>query len=192
MKRHPHLETKLRAKQKEWMDNGGREYLAGTSSRIWDGPEFRARNREYMTTRNPAKNPENMRKAQQTKKARGVTYEHLTGGNGAKSPAEKKVMGLLGEPWKHNHAVSMGAGSRVQGLPPHYKIDLARPDLNLGVELDGNSHNSPRARALDEKKDRALAERGWTILRFGNPETENDTNKCVVAIREAERKLSTT
>lgn len=48
-----------------------------------------------------------------------------------------------------------------------YLLDLAYPDLKLGVELDGAAHHSGRAdRERDLRRDARLAVEGWHIVRI--------------------------
>jgi len=48
------------------------------------------------------------------------------------------------------------------------RVDFAWPAAKLVVETDGGAfHDSPSDRARDERRDRALEHRGWTVLRFG-------------------------
>lgn len=72
----------------------------------------------------------------------------------------------LGPDWIPELAISLG--KRRPGFPTAYKVDLALPSQMLAVEVDGFSHCSRRD--LDAKKDAALAELGWTVLRFSNQE----------------------
>lgn len=48
-----------------------------------------------------------------------------------------------------------------------YNIDFAFPDQRLAVEYDGgNWHNTPKKRAIDERKAALLESLGWTIIRL--------------------------
>ena len=157
----------------------------------WADPEFRSRNTERMRTRNPSRNPETVAKIQATKKAAGVSYEHLTGGNGRLSPAEAHFLGVLGVGWVPSYAVTTHK-STDEGYPHHYKIDLAYPELQLGVECDGNSHKSSKARVRDRKKTDLLNSLGWTILRFWNHEIFSDTDRCAGLVSETMQRRYTT
>jgi hypothetical protein len=144
-----------------------------------------------MTESNPSSDPEVQKKIAATRKERGVDYSHLTGGNGKIAPAEQVLLDALGEPWVHSYAVSLGS-NRGEGYPTAYKIDLAMPELMIGVECDGKSHNSPSGRMRDAKKDAKLQAMGWTILRFWNQEILNDTTECVSKILALVQRASTT
>jgi very-short-patch-repair endonuclease len=54
-----------------------------------------------------------------------------------------------------------------------YSIDLAFPDILLGVEADGETfHKYPDQQQRDKQRDANLAKLGWTILRFTDEEIE--------------------
>ncbi|ALJ19539.1 endonuclease domain-containing protein [Microbacterium sp. No. 7] len=89
-------------------------------------------------------------------------------------------------------SVGTGKGARAQGFPPSFKIDLALPQVKLGVECDGESHKNPLARERDQRKTAFLESRGWTILRFWNREILTDTSECVRRIDEVLQSMSTT
>lgn len=56
---------------------------------------------------------------------------------------------------------------RVDGpRGPVAEIDIAFPDLMLGIEIDGPHHLLPDVAAADRQRDRALARLGWRIERF--------------------------
>lgn len=89
------------------------------------------------------------------------------GGNGTGMSSVERVVALkLGDGWQWNHPVAPADGTR----PFHYKIDFARPDLKLGVEVDGSSHNLKTRKAADRRRDQRLAARGWRVVRITNSE----------------------
>lgn len=54
-----------------------------------------------------------------------------------------------------------------------YSIDLAFPDILLGIEADGETfHKYPDQKERDKQRDANLAKLGWTILRFTDEEIE--------------------
>jgi hypothetical protein len=96
------------------------------------------------------------------------------GGNGHPLPLPVRhvLRGLSGD-WIPEYAVSLGR--RKHGFPTCYKLDIANPDTRIGLEIDGGSHSGKR-KALDRKKDTALASLGWKVLRFSNKEVLNWIN----------------
>jgi len=55
--------------------------------------------------------------------------------------------------------------------------------LKIGIEVDGQSHNSAKAKERDSKKDRKLEELGWHILRFRNEEVLENLNDTLLTIK---------
>lgn len=89
----------------------------------------------------------------------------VRGGNGkGLTKAQSALLDVLGPSWCTEWSISLG--QRMPGYPTHYKLDLARPDLKIGIEADGNSHYSRKEQ--DRKKDEMLDLLGWTVLRFWN------------------------
>ena len=77
----------------------------------------------------------------------------------------------------------------LAALPEHrvhrYSIDLAFPSLMLAVELDGIYwHSLPAMQAKDQRKDKALAERGWRVVRIPI-DRESTAESLAAAIAEA-------
>lgn len=102
----------------------------------------------------------------------------IRGGNGAgMTEPQKKLLGLLGEGWKSELSVGIGAGLREEYHAANvYKLDLGNKELKLGIECDGNSHNTLARRQQDTKKDAVLGLLGWTVLRFSNEKIMADTD----------------
>ena len=107
----------------------------------------------------------------------------VRGGNGhGPTNPEKLIMEAIPEiTW--NYAI--GLGSRGNGYPSNYKVDLAFPDLKLAIEVNGNSHNVLSRREQDLKKVARLTTLGWTVLRFKNQEVIQQTQKVISTILES-------
>lgn len=60
--------------------------------------------------------------------------------------------------WKRQHPLRLPAGSSAF-------LDIARPDIKLGVEVDGALHDSTPAVHSDKHRDMAAAELGWQVIR---------------------------
>lgn len=73
-----------------------------------------------------------------------------------------------------------------------YHLDVAWPELKLGVELDGAAyHGSKVQREKDVRRDAVLATYGWQIIRFTHARLNNDpegVRREVLAIIEIRRK----
>lgn len=76
------------------------------------------------------------------------------------------------------------------GTRPHtYKIDVASPELKLGIEVDGRSHLLARRKAEDRRKEAVLQRLGWTVLRFTNREVTERLEDCVQTVLSTISKL---
>ena len=64
--------------------------------------------------------------------------------------------------------------------------------LSLIIEIDGSSHDHPKAQTHDQERHNKLEEAGYTVLRFTNEEVLDDmTTVCMrideeIALLEAE------
>jgi very-short-patch-repair endonuclease len=63
-----------------------------------------------------------------------------------------------------------GGQFRRQAPIGPYFVDFAWLSLGLVIEIDGDGHFTPDAMAADRRRDRFLASRGLTVLRFSNSE----------------------
>lgn len=190
LKENPQLAQALReGHQKYFQSEEGQAMSSKHLKQLWQSSSFREENRKRMTENNPSKNSESIEKAKETKRRKGVTYEHLTGGNGTGlTLAEKLLSEALG--WETQLAVRTGQ-KKGSGYPYHYKLDVANLELRIGVECDGQSHFSRERKKQDEKKTLLLESLGWTILRFWNHEIENDLEGCLEKVREQVRMCTT-
>ncbi len=90
------------------------------------------------------------------------------GGNGkGMTEPQKILLAELGEGWIPEFAIATGE-KRGSGFPSAYKADIAKPSCRVAIELDGQSHHSPKQRAKDAKKDAKLRSLGWQVFRFDN------------------------
>jgi len=130
---------------------------------------------ERMKKNNPMKKAETREKMKVTMKAMGIKPV-IQGGNGKVMPVpQKKLSMALG--WITEYVVKTKI--KIKGIPPCYKIDIAKPDLKIGIEVDGFSHCSIERKKADIRKTTLLTLRGWKILRFSNKEVMENLNSCV-------------
>lgn len=96
---------------------------------------------------------------------RDLVGERQAGRRSSESPLEDRLIDLLRghglpEPVRQ-HEVVLGDGSVA-------RLDLAYPDLKLGIEADGRIWHSGRADfSRDRHRANRLAGLGWTLLRYG-------------------------
>jgi len=92
----------------------------------------------------------------------------LRGGNGKLLPIPQlALLHGLGPGWEAEHVVTTGVPPG-NGIPRHYKLDLANPQMRLAIEMDGFTHQTHRVRAADLRKLIFLVERGWSVLHLSN------------------------
>jgi len=58
-------------------------------------------------------------------------------------------------------------------------VDIARPDIKLGIEVDGGYHDSPTKVHSDKRRDIAAAHVGWQILRPTTGDIESTLKSLV-------------
>ena len=62
-------------------------------------------------------------------------------------------------------------------------IDIAFPDLKLGIECDGFTfHGSPEQQEKDEIRDKKLNNLGWIVVRFWEEEIKKDLGSVMKKI----------
>jgi hypothetical protein len=117
------------------------------------------------------KSEESIQKMKAALKASGHMPKERGGNGTGLTVPQKMLLDCLGAGWIPEHAVSLG--KRQAGYPTHYKIDVANPSAMIAVEIDGRSHAGRQRKKADRKKDAALQDRGWIVLRFSNAEILN-------------------
>ena len=90
------------------------------------------------------------------------------GGNGRGiTEPQRLLLQKLGGGWTAELVI--GTGVRPgNGVPSHWTIDIANPELMIAVEVDGGSHSSAKVRERDARKDEFLASKGWSVFRVSN------------------------
>lgn len=82
------------------------------------------------------------------------------------------------------YIASIGTVYRVQHRIWHYCIDFYLPVYKLAIEVDGDSHNSVKARAKDAERDDWLRTRqGIYTLRYSNEQAIAEPEKVLAHIR---------
>lgn len=127
---------------------------------------------------NPLRDPAVRAKAAVTLRERG--YSMLNGGNGQLTVPQMLLSARLG--WATEVVIPTG---RRAPYPHAYKVDLASPELLIAIEVDGESHKSPKARVSDERQDELLTSMGWTVLRFWNREVLEETEAVMAKVMQA-------
>ena len=145
--------AKVSASLKQWWANSG---PAQEAQRI------------RITNLKPMLDPVSRAKVSETLKRRGYQSQ-LRGGNGrGMSAAQMLLLSSLGTGWESELVVA--TGTKGNGMPSHWKIDIAHQTHMIAVEVDGSSHRSRKVKERDLRKDLFLASCGWKVLRFTNQE----------------------
>jgi hypothetical protein len=164
-----------------------RAKIAAIARLSYDPEESRRRMRE----RNPMHDPVAKAKAAASLRKRDWRPP-VQGGNG-KGPTKPQEMLAVALGWLMEHVVPTGAPKiNPEGLPNHYKIDIADPITMTAIEVDGPSHNNLLAHRRDAKKDNFLRSRGWFVLRFSNADVLRNLDACVQRVRSTTSRSPTT
>lgn len=108
------------------------------------------------------------------------------GGNGNLSEPQMALLAALGDGWVVELAINTRDVRHLFDRPSnHYKADIANAALKIAVELDGFSHNSPKARALDAKKEAILSALGWKVFRFSNQQILSDMGSVTTLLKSS-------
>ena len=119
---------------------------------------------------------------QQQKQVKDISFEK--GANGQMrdekgriifTGAERQLWGPLRQAHKDGlfGNLTLVPQFRVQANDEEYVLDFAFPQLKVAIEADGEIfHSAPKQVAKDEERDAALAQQGWTTVRFWDTEIE--------------------
>ena len=70
-----------------------------------------------------------------------------------------------------------------------YVADFACIPLRLAIEIDGGVHQRDDVALRDFYRQRAIEDRGWTVVRFTNEQTLHEPWRIDAAIREQAKAL---
>lgn len=106
--------------------------------------------------------------------------ERLSGYDPGDSDLETRVLRVLVEAGlpvpRQQFPVTVG--------PRRFKLDLAYPDLRIGVELDGwSTHGGFSAFHADRERDARLASAGWLVTHFSARTPNHEIVAAVTALR---------
>ena len=158
----PEYKAKIHTKERNRKSGEGRKRFLHSGS-----PEA-LRQIERIRKLNPAIRPEVQAKISATHKRLGYKPRQQGGNGKGLTKAQVTLLFILNAAeWKAEVAISTKM-ARGTGYPTCYKVDIGSILRKIAIELDGGSHNSPKRRSQDRKKDVFLASLGWTVLRFTN------------------------
>lgn len=146
---------------------------------------MRTTHAKFMRENNPMKRPAVREKVSKTLKEIGWKPK-IRGGNGMLTKPQIALAARLG--WPVEYPVLTAAVHTAHCL----KLDIANPDLKIGIEVDGGSHCALRIRKQDREKERVLSELGWTVLRFSNKQVMEHLEDCVQTVLSTTSRLTKT
>lgn len=107
-------------------------------------------------------------------------------GTGLTEP-QAMLLDALPNRWQAEYAITTDI-PKGEG-PAFYSADLALPELQLCVEVDGNSHRALKRQRQDSSRDHTLRRLGWRTLRFTNQEIKENLDSVVSAIMSTTSRL---
>ncbi len=139
--------------------------------------------RRALVARNAMQDPEVRAKVSASLKRIGHRPP-LRGGNGTGlTEPQRLLLEMLGSEFQAEYSIPTGAGRKKGGLPTHYCVDLAHPELKIVIEVDGASHRLNSRRLEDQRRDECLTALGWTVLRFSNQAILDSVTTVAAAIQ---------
>jgi very-short-patch-repair endonuclease len=100
----------------------------------------------------------------------------------------KKLRNSLGLPeiilWGELKGSKLGKKFRRQYGVGKYSLDFYCPDLRLGIELDGSTHDNPESYAYDRERTNFINSQNIKIIRFQNKDVLTNLTSVVEQIKK--------
>ena len=100
----------------------------------------------------------------------------------------QKLRNHLGLPeillWRQLKSSQLGYKFRRQYGVGRYSLDFYCPEVRLGVELDGNTHDNPASMRSDDERTNFINQQGISIIRFQNKEVLSNLEGVIVEIKK--------
>ena len=74
----------------------------------------------------------------------------------------KQLKKALGRNWFLEYRIGRGKGNGSGNFP----ADIANPKLKIIIECDGKSHEYPKQKMRDKKRDKMAVLQGWKVIRI--------------------------
>lgn len=147
----PEVAARRGAAKRRWLNGGSKEAIEQI---------------KRFASLKPMLNPKTRRKV--SKRLREIGHgPHIRGGNGTGMTVPQRILfEALGDGWVVEHVVRLG--KKRPGFPTHYKLDIANVERMVCIEVDGPSHKATARVESDKRKDKRLADLGWTVIRIKN------------------------
>lgn len=160
--------------------DAGRKKLSEQMKKNWETTTLRENNKKRMTENNPMSSQKTIEKMLATRKNNGSYSNNFNNcGNGHISYAEKIAGSVLFEFGFEYNKVFCTKTLRdlypEENYPKNYKPDFFNGSII--IEIDGESHNRPRQKEIDAKKERFFEHLGIKTFRYSNDFVLNHTEK---------------
>ncbi|MBI4426784.1 MAG: endonuclease domain-containing protein [Candidatus Kerfeldbacteria bacterium] len=101
------------------------------------------------------------------------------------TPAERKLWGHL----RKSQLLGLKF-QRQYGIGP-YVLDFFCPELRLAIEVDGDSHFTPDARAYDQQRQQFIENEDIAVVRFLNTDIHENMDGVLTKLGEVVMSLTT-
>lgn len=100
----------------------------------------------------------------------------------------KKLRNSLGLPeiilWRELKGLKLGKKFRRQYGVGSYVLDFYCPELRIGIELDGNTHDNQKAYVYDQQRTEFIKSQNIKIIRFQNKDVLNNLDSVIEEIKK--------
>lgn len=108
--------------------------------------------------------------------------------NTAQKDLRQKLRGNLGLPeillWRELKGSKLGKKFRRQYGVGKYSLDFYCPEIRLGLELDGNTHDSNQSQVYDLSRTEFIQNQNIKVIRFQNKDVLNNLNGVLEEIKK--------
>lgn len=108
--------------------------------------------------------------------------------NAAQKDLRKKLRNNLGLPeiilWRELKGSKLGKKFRRQYGVGIYSLDFYCPEIRLGIELDGNTHDNHKSYLYDERRTEFIQSQNIKIIRFQNKDVLNNLSGVLEEIKK--------
>jgi very-short-patch-repair endonuclease len=104
---------------------------------------------------------------------------------------ERRKNATLGEKtlWSALRDHRRGIKFRREHSKGNFILDLYAPDIDLCIEIDGATHDSPEAQSYDQFRQCILESEGITVIRFKDADVLEDLENTLIRIDEKVKEL---
>lgn len=108
--------------------------------------------------------------------------------NAEQKDLRKKLRNSLGLPeiilWRELKGNSLGKKFRRQYGVGKYFLDFYCPEMRLGIELDGSTHDNPESFKKDIERENFITSQNIKVIRFLNKDVLSNLNSVIEEIKK--------